>query len=175
MVNHPQRSRTNRTQAIAGDLSNIAFGQPTIQFDTNAKLHQGGWINISVPVTVIPTSAENPGTKLGDALIGAWVWTDHNVGGASSDVYDECKRSGWAIRHYTGHERRFEYENELVDLAKLTGMDEEDAEEAILDAAMEIDGIDLEEIYAAALRQRLAETENDLTYRLIDAVAALDK
>jgi hypothetical protein len=158
------------------NFDRISFGAPTAEFDTNSRPHEGGWINITVPV--IADDGSGGKYPAGTAYIGVWVYTDQTgVEGKTSDVYDECQRTGYAFRAYRGHERRFEYATELVNLPELLGdpeMDDDDAEAAILDEAAEQADYDLDETFAAALRARLENTERDYTWSLIRAVAALE-
>ncbi len=139
------------------NLSAVCFDTPTIDFDSETTPADGGWINITVSVSAA-SAAGQPGRKLGTAYVGYWVWTRQALGSAPANIYDECVRTGWAIDSYAGWDRRFEYADNMVDLAAILGMDDDDeAEEALLDAALDLDSIDPDEVYRAALIAQLPE------------------
>lgn len=154
-------------------LKRLTFGRPTdIEWGSNdGSAADGGWINVTVPVAL-------DGCPIGQALIGAWVYTDADGGPreVSSDIYDEARRAGWAVRTYRGNERILELTVAVADLVFVSDEDVtiHEIESAILDAADDSHDADYGEIFAAQLRERLADTERDSVYHLMRAVRALE-
>lgn len=162
----------------------LQFGEPAGEgFETDSEsITHGGWINIAVPVAVNDKA-------IGTAHIGAWVYTDHEeVIGQSQDVHDECKRSGFAIRSYEGNDRRFEPVESIVPWQTFFALSDEevetdeyaalDIESLILDEAEShatgFRGVDYEELFTEALREKLQDTDGYYVYALMQAVRALE-
>lgn len=143
----------------------ITFGHASAEWATES-LADGGFVNVTVPVKL-------DGAPLGTAFVGAFVIASTG-GSIDSETHDEVTRHGYAINPYvgaSGHERRWEYENELVDLDELAD-DEDNAESALMDAAAASHSIDYEKMFADALRDRLQD--DDLSTReLLRAVQAI--
>ena len=176
---------TTITQKI---LASLEFGEASsMGFETNEGcIADGGWIGITVPVLV-------RGTEIGNALIGAWIYTDTDTADVSytvtEDILEECQRSGFAIRAYDGGDRELRLhpgQNDITWQETFGLTDEEvdtdeyialDIENEILDLAekhaAESD-IGYQEIFEAALREKLADADGYYIYALMKAVRALE-
>jgi len=143
----------------------LFFETNFMEFDTNKdNLYQGGWINVTVTVTT------ERGERIGNANIGAWLYTRYGSlagSGLAQAKHDLLGHYGYVFDWYRGGERNFERAKDapVVDYE----------EEELLGLAVEHVCVDdLEECYLDALRHRLGRIGEDALGNVIAAVAVLD-
>jgi hypothetical protein len=94
--------------------------------------------------------------KIGSALVGCWVWTQHNLGWADAAIRDECTRNGYAYGAYRGSDRIVEWAPDLDEETRdlIETVDEDDLLDRAWDA---VPGDALEETYRSVLIEELPE------------------